>query len=190
MRFKLLVTGLLVALLAVMSATLLVADRAADEAVAADNEGWPFVYVFNAKNQRLPSHTTRVFRFTAPRENADRDNMFDPAHPSYFRTPSWVDGVYLVTWQVDMSWPHGRGHTSLYIEEDNGRGWKRRAELRVANPPTGDAEVCLSTVFCVDRGDRVRFLVRQTSGRTLTIKAGDWAPKASMTMLRPQYTNR
>jgi len=150
----------------------------------------PHNYVYRNTTQTIPSATNTVVVFDPAQEGGDWDNMFDPAHPTYMTCP--LEAVYLVTAQAVFK-ANSTGHRSVYLEEYTaGHGtWERRAQQRIPSPKAGDAMVSVSATFAVNAGDRVRMVVRQTSGGPLDLLVGNgttnYRPKLAVVFLRPQY---
>lgn len=149
----------------------------------------PHCYVYRDAPQTVPNAENTVVVFSPAQVGGDYDDMFDPADPTVLTMPGY-DAIWLVVAQCSFDWPGGSGHTSVYIEEYTAsRGtWERRAQQRIPSPNAGQAMVSVSVTIGVDAGDKVRMVVRQTSGGPLAIAADSLSrPKLAAVFLRPQY---
>jgi len=149
----------------------------------------PHNYVYRNATQTIPNAANTVVSFNPAQEGGDWDNMFDPDHPTYMVCPK--EAVYLVTAQAVFEEPNGVGHCSVYLEENTNGTWERRAQQRIPSPEHGDAMVSVAATFAVNAGDKVRMVVRQTSGGPLDLLVGNdttnYRPKLAVVFLRPQY---
>lgn len=148
----------------------------------------PHCYVYRNTPQAIPHATNTVVVFSPAQVGRDDDGMFDEADPTVITCP--LEAVYLVTSSVSFDWPGGNGHVSLYIDEytSSRDTWERRVQERIPSPDAGQAMVSVACTIGVNAGDKVRMVVRQTSGHTLDIVADQYSrPKLAVVFLRPQY---
>ena len=167
--------------LAVIAVAAVLADRATSEDRMT---ALPHTYVYRQSDQAVKSGRTTAVVFRPVKIGGKKWGFYDPRTPQYLRSPG--NYIYAVTAQVTFQ-ADPRGTRVLIIQENNGRtGWQTRAVHRMDAPSRGRAEMALTTQFAVDPGDRVRVLVRQTSGRTLRLIDTTHSPKLMMTALKEQ----
>jgi len=144
----------------------------------------PHTYVYRQADQAIKSGRTTAVAFTPVKIGGRDYAMFSEDAPTVLTSPG--NYIWVVTAQVTFQ-ANRRGTRVLIIQENNGRtGWQNRAVFRMDAPSRGAAELGITTQFAVDPGDRVRVLVRQTSGRTLRLLDRDNSPKLMMTAIKEQ----